>query len=74
MKMARAANRVVWRSGEALGTSVLAHYSQVLSDIHERGYAAYWAQEFRPYLRAAASQFSPKHQSLTGRWLKKTVG
>ena len=74
LKLTRAANRAVWRSGEALGASVLTHYSQVINDIHESGYAAYWAREFRPYLRAAAGQFSPKHRSLTGRWLKKTVG
>ena len=73
LKLARAANRAAWRSGQTLGASVLAHYSQVLSEIHERGYAAYWAQEFQPYLRAAAEQFSPKHRSLTARWLKKAI-
>ena len=71
LKLARASNRAMWRSGQTLGASVLTHYSQVLADIHERGYAAYWADEFRPYLRAAAGQFSPKHRSLTGRWLRK---
>jgi hypothetical protein len=73
LKLARASNRAVWRSGQTLGASVLTHYSQVLTDIHERGYAAYWAEEFRPYLRAAAGQFSPKHRSLTVRWLKKAM-
>jgi hypothetical protein len=73
LRLARAANRGVWRSGQTLGTSVLLHYSQVLSDIHERGYVAYWAQEFQPYLRAAAEQFSPKHRSLTTRWLNKAT-
>jgi hypothetical protein len=73
LKLARASNRAVWRSGQTLGASVLTHYSQVLQDIHERGYAAYWAQEFQPYLRAAADQFSPKHRSLTARWLKKAI-
>jgi hypothetical protein len=73
LRLARAANRAAWRTGETLGSSVLLHYSQVLNDIHERGYAAYWAQEFQPYLRAAAEQFSPKHRSLTARWLKKAI-
>ena len=73
LKLARASNRAVWRSGQMLGASVLMHYSQVLGDIHERGHAAYWAQEFQPYLRAAAGQFSPKHRSLTARWLKKAI-
>jgi hypothetical protein len=73
LKLARAANRAALRTGETFGASVLLHYSQVLHDIHERGYAAYWAQEFQPYLRAAAGQFSPKHRSLTARWLKKAI-
>jgi hypothetical protein len=70
LRLARAANRGIWRSGQTLGASVLLHYSQVLNEIHERGYAVYWAQEFRPYLRAAAEQFSPKHRSTTVRWLR----
>jgi hypothetical protein len=73
LKLARASNRAVWRSGQTLGGSVLTHYSQVLADIHERGYAAYWAEEFRPYLRAAAGQFSPMHRSLTARLLQKVM-
>jgi hypothetical protein len=71
VKIGRAANRAVWRTGQTLGAGVLYHYSQTVRDIHERGYAAYWAQEFRPYLRAAAVQFSPTHRSLTVRLLKK---
>jgi len=70
LRLARAANRAVWRTGQLLGGSVLEHYSQTLRDISERGYAAYWSEAFRPYLRAAADQFSPKHRSLTGRWLR----
>jgi hypothetical protein len=73
LKLARAANRGVWRSGQTLGANVLLHYTQVLSEIHERGYIAFWAEGFRPYLRAAADQFSPKHRSLTGRLLKKAI-
>jgi hypothetical protein len=70
LRLARAANRAVWRTGQLLGSSVLEHYSQTLREIDERGYAAYWSETFRPYLRAAAGQFSPKHRSLTGRWLR----
>jgi hypothetical protein len=70
LRLARAANRVVWRTGQLFGGGLLDHYSQTLRKIGERGYAAYWAEEFRPYLRAAAGQFSPKHRSLTARWLR----
>ncbi len=73
LRLARATNRAAWRSGQTLGASVMLHYSQVLGEIHERGYAAYWAEGFRPYLRAAAGQFSPKHRSLTTRLLKKAI-
>jgi hypothetical protein len=73
LRLARATNRAAWRSGQTLGASVLLHYSQVLGEIRERGYAAYWSEAFQPYLRAAAGQFSPKHRSLTARWLKKAI-
>ncbi|HTR35072.1 MAG TPA: hypothetical protein VMH80_04175 [Bryobacteraceae bacterium] len=73
VKITRAANRAVWRTGQTLGGSALLHYSQTVREIHERGYAAYWSEEFRPYLHAAAAQFSPKHRSSTARWLKKAV-
>jgi hypothetical protein len=70
LRLARAANRAVWRTGQMFAGSWLQHYSQALREISERGYTAYWTEEFRPYLRAAADQFSPKHRSLTGRWLR----
>src|SRR5581483_9994350 len=63
LRLARAANRAVWRTGLRLGGSVLDHYGQAIADIRQRGFAAYWAGEFRPYLRAAAGQFSPTHRS-----------
>lgn len=70
LKLARAANRAVWRTGQTFAGGWLNHYSEVLREIGERGYASYWTEEFRPYLRAAAEQFSPKHRSLTSRWLR----
>ena len=69
-KLTRAANRAVWRTGQLLGGGLLDHYSQTLSKIRDRGYAAYWAEEFRPYLRAAATQFLPGHPALTDRLLR----
>jgi len=73
VKIGRATNRAAWRTGQTLGASVLLHYSQTVRDIHERGYAAFWAEEFRPYLRAAAAQFSPRRRSLTVRLLRKAA-
>ena len=70
LRLARAANRAVWRTGQLFAGSLLEHYSQTLREIGERGYAAYWTEAFRPYLRAAAGHFSPKHRSLTARLLR----
>jgi hypothetical protein len=70
VRLARAANKAVWRTGQLFAGSVLEHYSSTLRDIRERGYAAYWTEAFRPYLRAAAGQFSPQHRSLTDRLLR----
>jgi hypothetical protein len=70
LRLGRAAKGAARRTGQLFATGVLDHYSDVLREIGERGYAAYWAQEFRPYLRAAAEQFSPKHRSLTAKLFK----
>jgi hypothetical protein len=59
------------RTGEVFAGAMLDHYSQALNEIHETGYARYWVREFRPYLRAAALQFSPKRRSLTERLLRR---
>jgi hypothetical protein len=67
LRLARAANKAAWRTGQLFGGPLLTHYSETLRNIRERGYGAYWADEFRPYLRAAADQFSPAHRSLTDR-------
>ena len=68
--LARAANRAVWHTGQILAGGLLDHYSKTIEEIRTRGFAAYWAEEFRPYLRAAAGQFSPAHRSLTDKWLR----
>ncbi|HYL35918.1 MAG TPA: hypothetical protein VEV17_08410 [Bryobacteraceae bacterium] len=70
LRLARASNRAVWRTGQLFAGAALNHYSEVLREIHQRGYSAYWAEAFRPYLRAAAGQFSPRRRSLTARWLR----
>ncbi len=41
-----------------------------IEEIRTRGFATYWAEEFRPYLRAAAGQFSPKRRAMTDKWLR----
>jgi hypothetical protein len=59
------------RTGEVFAGAVLDHYRQALREIHETGYGRYWYREFRPYLKAAALQFSPKRKSLTQKLLSR---
>jgi hypothetical protein len=60
----------VKRTGELFAQTLLDHYSETLRDIRAEGLTAWWAREFRPYLRAAAEQFSPRRRSLTQRILE----
>jgi hypothetical protein len=60
------------KTGKIVTGAVLDHYRQTLQEIRKAGYLGYWAQEFRPYLKAAALQFSPGRGSLTQRLLRRT--
>jgi hypothetical protein len=59
------------RTGQLFAEGLLDHYRTTLNQIRETGYLAYWTREFRPYLRAAALQFSLSHKSLTERLLER---
>lgn len=69
-KMARAAGKAALSTGQFFASGVLDHYQQKLTEIRSAGYLNYWVQEFRPYLRAAAMQFSPQRKSWTERLLR----
>jgi len=58
------------RTGSLLGETLLHHYRDTLAVIHRKGFLSYWAEEFQPYLAAAARQFSPSRRTLTERFLK----
>ena len=68
--LSRAARSAARRTGKVLGEAILDHYAQVLIAIERDGFLAYWSQEFRPYLRAAAEQFAPGRESSTERLLR----
>jgi hypothetical protein len=57
------------RTGEIVAVALLEHYSETLAEIRRTGYAAFAARQFRPYVRAAVDQFSPKRSTLTERLL-----
>lgn len=59
------------KTGEIAVGVILDHYREALSAIHETGYVQYAVRQFRPYLHAAASQFSRGKRSLTERLLDR---
>jgi hypothetical protein len=58
-------------TGHIVASALLDHYTQTLSDIRHVGYVAYARRQFRPYVAAAARQFSPKRRTFTQRLLEK---
>ncbi len=69
--LSRAARSAARRTGKVLGEAVLDHYTKALAEIGREGFLHYWTREFRPYLRGAAEQFAPAHDSLTERLLRR---
>jgi hypothetical protein len=69
--LSRSAGTAALRTGQIFAEGLLDHYRTTLNEIRKTGYLAYCAREFRPYLRAAARQFSLSHQSLTERLLNR---
>ena len=56
--------------GQIVAGVLLDHYGATMHEIRATGYVSYWVREFRPYLKAAASQFSPRRVTLTERMLR----
>lgn len=69
--LSRCARTVTVRTGQLLAEPLFDHYGATLGQIRDTGYLAYWKNEFRPYLRAAADQFARAHESSIERLLKK---
>jgi hypothetical protein len=59
------------RTGQLFAAALLDHYRNTLSEIQQVGYLTYAGRQFRPYMRAAVDQFSPKRRTLTQRLLEK---
>ena len=71
--LSRCAGTATLRTGQFFGQGLLDHYRSTLAEIRQTGYLEYWRREFRPYLRAAARQFSTSHLSLTERLLDRQL-
>jgi hypothetical protein len=62
------------RTGRVLAETLLDDYRQTLEEMQQVGFARYAARQFRPYVRAAAGQFSPARRTLTQRVLERVAG
>jgi hypothetical protein len=69
--LSRSIRSSVRSTGQVLAEALLGHYERALDDIRREGFLAYWIREYRPYLHAAAAQFSPHRRSLTSRLLSR---
>ncbi len=67
--LSRCATLAARKTGELLAATLLENYSSTLKRIHRTGYLRYWAEEFSPYLKAAARHFSASQSSFTERFL-----
>jgi hypothetical protein len=59
------------RTGYVFGAALLDHYRETLGEIRQAGYVTYAGRQLRPYVLAAATQFSPKRRTLTQRLFEK---
>ena len=59
------------KTGVAVAGRLLEDYRATLNQIRKTGYVRYAVRQFRPYLFAAVSQFSPRRRSLTEKLLAK---
>jgi hypothetical protein len=69
--LSRCARGAARRTGQIMAEGLLEHYRGIGEEIRATGYVTYWVREFRPYLKAAVLQFSPRRVSLTQRMLRK---
>jgi len=68
--LSRCARGAARRTGQLFAGVLLDHYGATLHEIRTTGFVTYWVREFRPYLKAAARQFSPRRKTLTERMLR----
>jgi len=68
--LSRCARGAAVRTGRIFAGTLLDHYRETLAEIRGAGFMSYWMREYRPYLKAAARQFSPRRMTLTERMLR----
>jgi hypothetical protein len=70
--LSRCARGAARSTGRMLAGGLLDHYRTTMHEIRAAGYMAFWMREFKPYLKAAAAQFSRGRVTLTERMLRKS--
>jgi len=71
--LSKCATAAAGKTGMLFASTLLANYRATLQEIREAGYLHYWARQLRPYLSAAAHNFSPSQSSYTERFLQWCV-
>jgi hypothetical protein len=61
------------RTSEVFAAALLDYYRETLREIKDTGYATYAVRQMRPYVHAAASQFSPERRTFTERVIDKAA-
>ena len=69
--LSRSVKLAVKKTGQVVAGALIEDYRRTLGKIRETGYVRYAIRQFRPYLYAAALQFSPKRRSLTERIFRR---
>lgn len=68
--LSQCATAAAGKTGMLFASTLLSNYTATLKDIRSAGYQHYWAQQFKPYISAAAHNFSPSQSSYTERFLQ----
>ncbi len=71
LRLGRSARVAALSTRRLVAESLLDHYAETVGEIRRTGYLRYFAEEMRPYLRAAATQFAPARPSLTEKLLRR---
>lgn len=68
--LSHCATTAAGKTGMLFARTLLENYTTTLEGIREAGYLHYWARQLKPYLSAAARNFSPSQTSYTERFLQ----
>jgi hypothetical protein len=71
--LSQCATAAAGKTGTLFASTLLENYRATLTEIREAGYLHYWARQLRPYISAAAHNFSPSQSSYTERFLQWCV-